>query len=102
MAEEGEISKRIDDLHRRFDDFRADMSARFAVVDQRFAELRQDMNSRFTELREDMNARFGLMDQRFVELRGDMNARFKTLTWLIMVWFSFLTLLTVIFKFLRF
>jgi hypothetical protein len=90
MAEEGELSKRIDDLHRRFDDLRADMNARFAVVDQRFGELRQDMNTRFAELRGDMNVRF-----------DDMNARFKTLTWLIMVWFSFLTLLTVIFKFLR-
>jgi hypothetical protein len=42
------------------------------------------------------------MNTRFIELRGDMNARFRTLTWLIMVWFSFLTLLTVLFKFLRF
>ena len=60
-------------------------------MNTRFGELREDMNTRFGELRGDMNARF-----------DDMNARFKTLTWLIMVWFSFLTLLTVIFKFLRF
>lgn len=84
MAEEGELSKRIDDVHRRMDDLRGD-------INTRFAELRADMNTRFAELRGDMNARF-----------DDMNARFNTLTWLIMVWFSFLTLLTVIFKFLRF
>jgi len=84
MAEEGESSKRIDDVHRRLDD------------------LRGDMNTRFGELRADMNRWVGVVDTRFGELRADMNARFKTLTWLITVWFSLLTLLTVLFKFLRF
>ncbi len=41
-----ELSKRIDDLHKRFDDLRA------------------DMNQRFAELRADMNQRFGGVDQR--------------------------------------
>ena len=102
MAEESEISKRIDDVHRRLDDLRGDMNTRFG-------ELRGDMNrwmggvdTRFGELRGDMNRWMGGVDTRFGELRGDMNARFRTLTWLIMVWFSFLTLLTVLFKFLRF
>lgn len=91
MAEESEISKRIDDLHRRFDD------------------LRGDMNTRLGELREDMSRWVGVVDTRFGELRADMNPRFtgmeqrlKTLHWVIPVWFSLLTLLTVLFKFLRF
>jgi len=83
MPEE-ELSKRIDDLHKRLDDFRGD-------VNTRFTELREDMNTRFTELREDMNARFGLTDRRLT-----------TLTWIITAWFSLLTLLTILFKFIRF
>ncbi len=74
MAEEGELSK----------------------------DLRGDINTRFGELRADMARWMGTSDTRFGELRADMNARFRTLTWLIMVWFSFLTLVTVLFKFLRF
>ena len=41
MAEE--LSKRIDDVHKRFDDLRADMVARFAAVDKRL----DDMNRTF-------------------------------------------------------
>lgn len=41
-----ELSKRIDDVHKRLDD------------------LRGDMNTRFAELREDMSTRFGMVDQR--------------------------------------
>jgi len=32
MAEEGELSKRIDDVHRRLDDLRTDMNARFGTL----------------------------------------------------------------------
>lgn len=67
------------------------MNARFGTVDQRFTELRADMNTRFVELREDMNTRFAAIDQRLT-----------TLTWIITVWFSLLTLLTILFKFIRF
>ena len=42
------------------------------------------------------------MNTRLAELRADMNGWFRTLTWVINLWFSFLTLLTVLFKFLRF
>jgi hypothetical protein len=91
MAEEAEISKRIDDLHRRLDDLRADMTTRFALVDQRFVELR-----------EDMNRWMGVVDTRFGELREDMNTRFRTFSWQMNVWFGLLTLLIILFKFLRF
>ena len=42
------------------------------------------------------------MNTRLVEFRADMNGWFRTLTWVINLSFSFLTLLTVLFKFLRF
>lgn len=61
------------------------------VVDASFSELRADMNTRFVELREDMNTRFTAVDQRI-----------KTLNWSMTVWLSLLTLLIVLFKFLRF
>jgi len=32
MAEEGEISKRIDDVHRRLDGLRGDMNTRFGTL----------------------------------------------------------------------
>ena len=66
------------------DDLRGDMNTRFG-------ELRADMNTRFGELLADMNARFSGVDQRL-----------KTLNWSITVWFSILTLLIVLFRFLRF
>ena len=47
---DGELSKRIDDLHKRFDDLRADMNARFVAVDKRFDDLRGEMVRRFDEL----------------------------------------------------
>ena len=62
---EGEPSKRTDDVHKRLDDLRADTNRRFEV------------------------------------LRTDMNQRFHTLPWLTSVWFSLLTLLTILFKFTR-
>ena len=42
------------------------------------------------------------MNTRLAELKADMKGWFRTLTWVINLWFSFLTLLTVLFKFLRF
>ncbi len=110
-----ELSKRIDDLHKRFDDLRADMNQRFAEVNQRFVELREDMNHRFG----DVNHRFvGLqedMNHRFVELREDMSHRFegidhrltdmhgtlRTFMWVVSGWFTFLTAVLAVFGFLR-
>lgn len=78
-----ELSKRIDDLHKRFDDLRADINTRLA-----------DTNKRIDDLRGDMNTRFG-------ELRSDVNRGFKTHTWMMGIWFTLLTLLTVLFRFVR-
>src|SRR5712692_7100597 len=44
-----EPSKRIDDLHKRFDDLRSDM-------DKRFGDLRADVDNRFNDLRSEMSA----------------------------------------------
>jgi len=82
------VSKRMDDnfsaINKRIDD-------NFLVVNKRIDDLRNDLD----HLRDDMN-------QRLDHLRDDMNQRFKTLTWVITGWFSFLALLIVVFKFLRF
>ncbi len=85
-----ELSKRIDDLHKRFDDLRADMN-------QRFGELRADMDHRFTELRADMDHRFEAIDRRL----NDMNQKLSTFMWIVSAWFTFLTAVLAVFGFLR-
>ena len=74
-----ELSKRIDDVHKRFDDLRADMPQRFGEINQRVGELRADM------------------DQRF----GDMNQKLSTFMWIVSAWFTFLTAVLAVFGFLR-
>ena len=60
-----ELSKRIDDLHKRFDDLRGDINRRFDEVNQRFGDLRGEMERRFDKV-----------SQRFGDLRGEMERRF--------------------------
>ncbi len=50
MANEGELSKRIDDLHRRLDDLRVDMGQRFEATDRRIGDLRADLTGRLEEI----------------------------------------------------
>ena len=56
LMNDGELSKRIDDLHKRFDDLRADMNARFTAVDRRFDDL--------TGLMDRFEGRFGRLEDR--------------------------------------
>ena len=86
MEERGELSKRIDDLHKRFDD-----------ANRRTDDLRAEMLGRFDLMNQSVNQRFDDVNRRF----DDLNQRFTTLMWVIISYFSFLTLLTVVFKFLR-
>ena len=95
MAEE--VSKRLDDLHRRFDDLRAGMNQRFDAVDRRFDDLRGDMTQRFTELRGDMTQRFDDVNRRLT----DMNGTLRTFMWIVSGWFTFLTAVLAVFGFLR-
>ena len=81
-----ELAKRIDDLHKRFDDLRADMN-------QRFGELREDMNQRFN----DVNQRFNDVNLRL----NDMNQKLTTFMWIVSGWFTFLTAVLAVFGFLR-
>jgi hypothetical protein len=85
-----ELSKRIDDLHKRFDDLRADVGARFSASDKRIDDLRADVV-----------ARLSAVDKRIDDLRDDMKRGFRTVTWMMGIWFSLLTLLTILFKFIR-
>jgi len=124
-----ELPKRLEDLHKRFDDLRADMGARFAGVDKRIDDLRADMEKRFSDLRADMLGRFAAVDKRFDDLRADMLGRFaavdrrfddmnqrltdmnhrltdiygtlRVFMWVVSGWFTFLTAVLAVFGFLR-
>jgi hypothetical protein len=76
---EGDLSKRMDDLHRRFDDLRA------------------DMNQRFADLRADMNQRFDSVNLRLTEV----NQSLRIFMWIVSGWFTFLTAVLAVFGFLR-
>lgn len=93
MPDLPELSKRIDDLHRRFEDLRAEMGTRFA-------DLRAELDVRFSAIDHRLTGidqRFTSMDQRF----QDLGQRLTTLTWIISGWFTFLTLVLALFAFLR-
>ena len=81
-----ELSKRIDDLHKRFDDLRADMN-------HRFTELRADMGHRF----EAVDRRFNDLNQRFTDMQGTL----RSFMWIVSAWFTFLTAVLAVFGFLR-
>ena len=72
-----ELSKRIDDLHQRFDDLRGDINRRFDEVNQRFgdqrhqaAEFRAEVTSELREMRADMRAHFRWTVTTMVALFG--------------------------------
>ncbi len=103
-----ELSKRIDDLHKRFDDLRADMNQRFGELredmNQRFGELRDGMNQRFGELREGTNQRLDNVNQRLNDMNqrfNDVNQKLTTFMWIVSGWFTFLTAVLAVFGFLR-
>jgi len=73
---EGELSKRIDDL-------RADMN-------QRFADMNQTFNSRLNDLNQTVNNRL-----------NDLNQKLTTFMWIVSAWFTFLTAVLAVFGFLR-
>ncbi len=78
-----ELSKRIDVLHKRFDDLRA------------------DMNHRFAELRADLDHRFEAVDRQFDDLNQGLTDMQGTLRTFISAWFTFLTAVLAIFGFLQ-
>ncbi|MEK7879310.1 MAG: hypothetical protein AAB285_05560, partial [candidate division NC10 bacterium] len=99
------------DLHKRFDDLRADMFTRFTAGDRRIDDLRAEMNQRFAEvnerfgeLRTDMNQRFADVNQRFSDLNlrlTDMHGTLRSFIWVVSGWFTFLTAVLAVFGFLR-
>ena len=74
-----ELSKRIDDLHKRFDDLRGDMNLRFGDVNKRIDELRADLGQRLT----------------------DLNGTLRVFMRVVSGWFMFLTAVLAVFGFLR-
>jgi hypothetical protein len=87
---DAELSKRIDDLHRRFDDLKADMAARFTAADKRIDDLRADLIQRLNDMNQSFNARL-----------NDMNQKLTTFMWVVSAWFTFLTAVLAVFGFLR-
>ena len=79
------IETSYDGLSKRVDDLRSDMNQRFGQVNQRINDLRSDMNQRFDAV-----------DKRF----DDINKRLSLFTWTITGWFTLLTILIVLFKFI--
>jgi len=82
MAED-ELSKRIDDVHRRLDDLRADG-----------LQLRQDMASGFTQLRQEMK-------EGDAALRKETDRRSGQIFWQMNIWFAILALLMTAYRFLQ-
>jgi hypothetical protein len=72
MANEGELSKRIDDVHRRLDDIRGDMNTRFAELRADQLQLRQEMVAGFAQLRQEIAAGDGSIRQEIAGLRQEM------------------------------
>jgi len=100
MAQE-ELSKRIDDVHRRLDDLKADglqlrqdTAAGFAQLRQEILQLRQDMKEGDTALRQEIL-------QLRQDIHHDLNRRFGQLFWQMNIWFALLALLTTVYRFLR-
>jgi len=59
------------------------------------------LSKRIDALKDSMNQRFVTVDQRFQELREGIDKRFSLLTWTITGWFTILTILMVVFKFIK-
>ena len=69
---------------------------------KRIEDLRSETNARMSELRSDMNARLGEMSQRLGDVRDEMNQRMRSMEWTMHIWFGLLTLLILLFKFIKF
>ena len=96
-----ELSKRIDDLHKRFDDLRGDINRRFDEVNQRFVDLRGDMDQRFEGMDQRAAEFRAEVTSGLREIRADMRAHFRwTVTTMVAlfglavpVWMWFLSLI---------
>ena len=71
--------------------------ARFEAIEKRFESLQREMNARFEALQREMNARFEAVAQRFEALEKRLNF----IQWFIGIGFTLLSLLIVLFGFLR-
>jgi len=85
-----DMAARLGDVHKRLDDLRGEMT-------HRLDDFRGEVNNRFTDTNKRLDDFRGEVNNRFT----DLNQRFTTLMWVITAWFSLLTILMIIFKFLK-
>jgi hypothetical protein len=66
-------------MRERFDDLRSEVHRGFAVVDQRFGELRSDLRGEMQRGFAAVDQRFATVDLRFDDLRGEMQRGFAAI-----------------------
>ena len=100
LAKEEDVNKQYEKLDDDIKELRSDvkvlaevMKKGFESIDKRF----ESVDKRF----EDMNKRFEEQSQRIIELREDMNKRFEMMFKFMAIGFTVITVLIVIFKFIR-
>jgi hypothetical protein len=112
---DAELSKRIDDLHRRFDDFRADqlqlrqeVQTGDAALHQEMGRLRQEMQAGHAALRQEMGqlrqevqAGDAALRQEIGHLRESQDRKFTLMIQLMSVGLTLLAVLMTAYRFLR-
>jgi hypothetical protein len=63
-------NRQFDQVGRRIDDLRAEVSSRLASVEVRFAGMESRVETRFAQIETRMEMRFSEIHQQLLELRG--------------------------------
>ncbi len=108
-AKEISLTERIIRVEEELKYLREDMNRRFEELikytDKRFEDMQKTMDKRFEDMQKTMDKRFEdmqkTMDKRFEELREDMNKRFEMMFKFMSIGFTVVSLLIIVFKFIR-
>ena len=90
---QSDIRVLIEEMKNEFTNLRLDMEKRFEIVDKRF----EAVDRRFEMIQKQMDERFRAVDKRF----EDMNKRFDMMFKFMGLGFTILSLLIVLFKFIK-
>jgi hypothetical protein len=94
---DAELSKRIDNLHRRFEDFRSD----HLQVRQELVQIRQEIRNGNSALRQEMQAGHGALRQEIGELRQSQDGKFTLMIQVMTAGLTVLALLMTAYRFIR-